>query len=172
MDLLGRVLTERQKWDEAEANLRRCLAVREKTQPDDWSTFDTRSSLGGCLLHRAAYADAEPLIIGGYEGMKAREARTNFSAGSPPQTPRGRRADRSTVPGMEQARSGGGVEGQARPRRPAGGCLFAAVILWFRGPRCHPDRLEAQLPAGQRHFHMIPSSRPVTNPSPNPPPTL
>jgi hypothetical protein len=58
----------------AEAVLRECLAIREKTQPDRWSTFDARSMLGGSLLGEGKYAEAEPLIVSGYEGMKAREA--------------------------------------------------------------------------------------------------
>ena len=51
------------------------LAVREKSQPDEWTTFNTRSLLGGSLLGQKKYADAEPLIVAGYEGMKAREAK-------------------------------------------------------------------------------------------------
>ncbi len=53
----------------------RCLARREKTQPDDWSAFNTRSQLGGTLVGQKKFAEAEPFILAGYEGMKAREAR-------------------------------------------------------------------------------------------------
>jgi hypothetical protein len=53
--------------------LRECLALREKRQPDDWRTFNTRSMLGGALLGQKKYADAEPLLLAGYEGMKRRE---------------------------------------------------------------------------------------------------
>jgi hypothetical protein len=60
---------------EAEPVLRECLAIREKTQPDDWTTFNTRSSLGGALLGQKKFAEAEPLILAGYEGMKAREGK-------------------------------------------------------------------------------------------------
>ena len=52
-----------------------CLAIREKVQPDDWTTFNTRSLLGGSLLGQKKYAEAEPLIVSGYEGLKAREAK-------------------------------------------------------------------------------------------------
>jgi Tfp pilus assembly protein PilF len=55
--------------------LRECLAIREKTQPDVWSTFNTKSLLGGALLGQKKYADAEPLLLAGYEGMKKREAK-------------------------------------------------------------------------------------------------
>jgi eukaryotic-like serine/threonine-protein kinase len=60
-------------FKEAEQQLRECLAVREKTQPDVWTTFNTKSMLGGALLGQKKYADAEPLLLAGYEGMKARE---------------------------------------------------------------------------------------------------
>ena len=33
------------------------------------------SLLGGALLGQGRYAEAEPLVVAGYEGMKAREAR-------------------------------------------------------------------------------------------------
>jgi tetratricopeptide (TPR) repeat protein len=57
----------------AEEFLRECLVIREKTQPDAWTTFNTQSLLGGALLGQKKHADAEPLLLKGYEGMKARE---------------------------------------------------------------------------------------------------
>jgi tetratricopeptide (TPR) repeat protein len=74
MATLGLNLLKQEKWSEAEVVLRDCLAVREKIQPDAWSTFNTRSQLGGVLLGQGRYAEAEPLIVQGYEGMKARAA--------------------------------------------------------------------------------------------------
>jgi tetratricopeptide (TPR) repeat protein len=58
---------------DAETLLRECLAIREKTQPDAWSTFNTMSTLGGALLVQKKYTDAEPLLLKGYEGVKQRE---------------------------------------------------------------------------------------------------
>jgi hypothetical protein len=58
----------------AEPYLRECLAAREKTLPDSWLTFNTRSMLGGALLGQNKYVEAEPLLVSGYEGMKKREA--------------------------------------------------------------------------------------------------
>jgi tetratricopeptide (TPR) repeat protein len=60
---------------EAESLLRECLAIREKTQPDEWTTFNTNSMLGGALSGQKKYAEAEPLLLAGYEGMKQREAK-------------------------------------------------------------------------------------------------
>jgi len=70
---IGLELLTQEKWTEAEPLLRECLAIREKKEPDVWSTFDTKSLLGGALLGQKKYADAEPLLLAGYEGMKQRE---------------------------------------------------------------------------------------------------
>jgi serine/threonine protein kinase/tetratricopeptide (TPR) repeat protein len=70
---LGMSLLEIKAYTEAEPLLRECLAIREKTQPDAWTTFNTQSMLGRALLGQKKYADAEPLLLKGYEGMKARE---------------------------------------------------------------------------------------------------
>ena len=59
----------------AEPLLREYVAIREKKNPDDWRTFETRSMLGDSLLRQNKYADAEPILLEGYEGMKARESK-------------------------------------------------------------------------------------------------
>jgi hypothetical protein len=56
----------------AEPMLRECLAIREKAEPDDWRTSNTKSMLGAALLGQKKYAEAEPLIRAGYEGIKRR----------------------------------------------------------------------------------------------------
>ena len=61
------------KWAEAEPYLREDLTIREKIQADEWGTFDTQSKLGGALLGQMKYAEAEPMLLKGYEGMKQRE---------------------------------------------------------------------------------------------------
>ena len=58
---------------EAEPLIREALTIREKTQPDAWTTFNTQSLLGGALLGQKKYAEAEPLLLKGYEGLKQRE---------------------------------------------------------------------------------------------------
>jgi eukaryotic-like serine/threonine-protein kinase len=70
---IGMALLEQKKWTEAEPLLRECLAIREKTQPDAWTTFNTKSMLGGALLGQKQYQGAEPLLLAGYEGMKKQE---------------------------------------------------------------------------------------------------
>jgi hypothetical protein len=66
------------------------LARNKRNQPEHWTTFQVQSLLGGTLLAQARtarkdkglasllvaadlYCQAEPLLVGGYEGMKARE---------------------------------------------------------------------------------------------------
>jgi Flp pilus assembly protein TadD len=71
---LGLILLQQKNYPEAEKVLRECLAIREKKEPDGWATFDSRSQLGGALLGQQKYAEAEPLLLQGYEGMKQREA--------------------------------------------------------------------------------------------------
>jgi tetratricopeptide (TPR) repeat protein len=70
---LGLNLLKQKKQSDAEPVLRESLAIREKTQPDAWTTFNTQSMLGGALLGQKKYAEAEPLLLKGYDGMKARE---------------------------------------------------------------------------------------------------
>src|SRR5262249_53890105 len=72
---LGGTLLKVQQAAEAEKVLRECLAIRERNEPDAWTTFNAKSMLGGALLGQEKYADAEPLLVEGYEGMKQRQAK-------------------------------------------------------------------------------------------------
>jgi eukaryotic-like serine/threonine-protein kinase len=69
---LGSCLVKQQKWAAAEPIVRELLSIREKTQPDGWSTFSARSALGECLVGQSRFAEAEAAVLGGYDGMKAR----------------------------------------------------------------------------------------------------
>jgi hypothetical protein len=66
-------LLQQKKWTEAEPFVRESVAIREQKEPDDWRTFNTQSMLGGVLVGQKKYAEAEPLLLKGYEGMKERE---------------------------------------------------------------------------------------------------
>jgi serine/threonine protein kinase len=70
----ARALLNLGKFNEAEPLARECLVIFEKTLPDDWRTFNARSMVGGCLLGERKYAEAEPLLVSGYQGLKEREA--------------------------------------------------------------------------------------------------
>ena len=69
----GSTLLVEKKPAEAELELRECLTIRQKIQPDDWTTFETKSMLGEALLDQKKFIEAEPLLLSGYEGMKQRE---------------------------------------------------------------------------------------------------
>ncbi len=69
---LGLNLLQQEKWGDAEAALRPCLAIRQKLAADDWLTFSTMSMLGGALLGQKKYADAQPLLVDGVAGLEAR----------------------------------------------------------------------------------------------------
>jgi hypothetical protein len=44
-----------------------------------WNVFHMQSQLGAALLGQKKYADAEPLLLHGYEGLKKREAQIPMS---------------------------------------------------------------------------------------------
>jgi serine/threonine protein kinase/tetratricopeptide (TPR) repeat protein len=79
----GQILLQRGKSSEAETILRECLKIRVAKLPDHWSRFNATSMLGEALLGQGRHADAEPLLVDGYEGLKAREA--SISASGKPQ---------------------------------------------------------------------------------------
>ena len=54
-------------------SLRQTLANRRKTEPNSWRPFQTMSQLGAALAGQGKYADAEPMLIDGFEGLVARE---------------------------------------------------------------------------------------------------
>jgi serine/threonine protein kinase len=82
LGLLGDNLLRSRQPAAAEPVLRECLAFREANEPDAVITYNTKSLLGAALLDQRKYADAEPLLLAGYEGMKARA--TQLSAAQRP----------------------------------------------------------------------------------------
>jgi eukaryotic-like serine/threonine-protein kinase len=70
---LGLNLLQQKKWTDAEPILCECLAIRDKKQPEVWTTFNVQSMLGTALLGQKKFAEAEPVLLAGYEGMKSRE---------------------------------------------------------------------------------------------------
>ncbi|MCL6503968.1 MAG: serine/threonine-protein kinase, partial [Pirellulales bacterium] len=70
---LGLKLLQQKKYGVAEGVLRECLAIREEQQPEAWSTFNAQSMLGEALLGQEKHAEAEPLLLAAYEGLKARQ---------------------------------------------------------------------------------------------------
>ena len=63
------------KFVESESLAREDLAFNQKNQPDDWERFRAESLLGASLAGQKKYAEAEPLLLEGYQGMLARQER-------------------------------------------------------------------------------------------------
>jgi hypothetical protein len=67
-------MLSQERYAEAESLVREALAYYEKELPDNPSHFLWVSQLGEALLGQHKYAEAEPLILQGYEGLKQRQA--------------------------------------------------------------------------------------------------
>jgi eukaryotic-like serine/threonine-protein kinase len=70
LNALGLNLVRQRKAAEAEAVLRACPAVRETNRPRARTAFETRVLLGRALALQKKYAEAEPLLRTGYQGLK------------------------------------------------------------------------------------------------------
>ncbi len=81
---LGRNLLEQGQAADAEQVLDECLGIREKKSPHEWGTFEAKALLGAALLGQKKYADAEPLLLAGYRGMKFQEGLTLDEEGRRP----------------------------------------------------------------------------------------
>ena len=74
MNYLAAANLDLRRWPEAETAARECLNLRDRTQTLDWERFHTMSQLAAALAGEKRYAEAEPLLLQGYDGLKAREA--------------------------------------------------------------------------------------------------
>jgi serine/threonine protein kinase/tetratricopeptide (TPR) repeat protein len=71
---LARTLLLKKQHGAAEPLVREAVAIWEKEKPDDQRRFYWVSLLGEALAGQKKYAEAELLLLRGYEGMKQREA--------------------------------------------------------------------------------------------------
>jgi eukaryotic-like serine/threonine-protein kinase len=74
MRVLGGIYRDEGHYGQAEALLREALKGYLKVRPDFWARFDVESTLGASLAGQKRYAEAEPLLLSGYEGMSRLEA--------------------------------------------------------------------------------------------------
>ena len=63
------------KFAQSEPLAREALEFNRKQQPDDWQRFRAESLLGASLAGQKKYAEAEPLLLEGYDGLLARKDR-------------------------------------------------------------------------------------------------
>jgi tetratricopeptide (TPR) repeat protein len=71
---LARNLLLQEQYTAAEPLAREAVAIFARQPPEDSRRFYWVSLLGAVLLGQQRYAEAEPLLLQGYEGMKQREA--------------------------------------------------------------------------------------------------
>ncbi|MEJ7636978.1 MAG: tetratricopeptide repeat protein [Singulisphaera sp.] len=64
----------------AEPLLREALKVYDRQMPDDWRRFEIRGQLGEALAAQEKYDEAEPLVLGGHEGLMARRQGVSVDA--------------------------------------------------------------------------------------------
>ncbi len=69
----GTSLFYQKEHPRAEPYLRDSLAWYIRREPDHPTRFGSESVLGACLLSQKKYAEAEPLLISAYKGIRARE---------------------------------------------------------------------------------------------------
>ena len=81
------VLLETKQFELAEPHLRECLTIRQAVAPDLWSTFNAQSLLGASLMGQQKFAEAEPLLVAGFEGLKSREAQGKIPTAARPRLP-------------------------------------------------------------------------------------
>jgi serine/threonine protein kinase len=69
---LIQVMLEQGKGAEANPLAKEMLTVMEQLWPQSWHYSNAQSLLGGCFLLQKRFAEAEPLLIAGYEGLRIR----------------------------------------------------------------------------------------------------
>jgi serine/threonine protein kinase/Tfp pilus assembly protein PilF len=73
-ELLATVLIARAEYAEAEGELTKCLAFYEKNDSQRWQRYSAAARLGEALAGQKKFAEAEPHLLQGYEGLKQRSA--------------------------------------------------------------------------------------------------
>ncbi|MBK8793061.1 MAG: tetratricopeptide repeat protein [Holophaga sp.] len=71
--VLGLAYLAQGKFMECEALLRSSLPLERQKRPEEWRRFHATSLLGASLAGQKKYAEAEPLLIEGCQGMVARK---------------------------------------------------------------------------------------------------
>jgi tetratricopeptide (TPR) repeat protein len=78
---LALALVSQGKYTDSESLAREAVEFTRKNQPDDWERYRAESLLGASLAGQQKFADAEPLLVDGYQGMLARKERMGVPNG-------------------------------------------------------------------------------------------
>ena len=71
---LGIAELSQRRYARAEAALREAVSIYQKTAPNNWLRFRSENMLGASLAGQRRYAEAEPLLLSGYDGLVQRQA--------------------------------------------------------------------------------------------------
>ncbi len=71
---LGNNLIAQKEWSASESILRECLAIRDSTEPEVWTTSNSKFLLGISLLGQKKFDEAEPMLAAGWEGVISRKS--------------------------------------------------------------------------------------------------
>lgn len=80
---LARLRLTQRKYAEAESLLREAMNGSGNQNTQIWDTFDRQSLLGASLLGQSKFAEAEPLLLSGYEGLKKQSPAISIDANLP-----------------------------------------------------------------------------------------
>jgi eukaryotic-like serine/threonine-protein kinase len=72
MASLSELVVREGKCNEAEPLMRQTLKSLKGTSPNYWRTHYIQSLLGAVLMRGKQYAEAEPLLLSGYDGLSRR----------------------------------------------------------------------------------------------------
>jgi hypothetical protein len=70
---LALALVSQAKFAESEILAREAIETDRKNRPEDWQRFRAESLLGASLAGQKKYAESEPLLLAGYQGMESRK---------------------------------------------------------------------------------------------------
>jgi eukaryotic-like serine/threonine-protein kinase len=75
MGELAEVELQKNNYADAEPLLREALGTTEKTSPEAWNRYYFQALLGASLAGQKRFAEAEPFLVSGREGMVQRESK-------------------------------------------------------------------------------------------------
>jgi len=75
---IGWVRLQQKRYAEAETSFKEAAAILARTAADTWERFNVDSMLGAALSAQKKFAEAESLLVSGYEGMSPRKPTTNL----------------------------------------------------------------------------------------------
>jgi non-specific serine/threonine protein kinase/serine/threonine-protein kinase len=75
---LGRVRLMQGRYSEAQELLRQTLSAYEKSSPNEWQRYYCQGLLGASLMRQKQFAEAEPLLLAGFDGLSQHETELAF----------------------------------------------------------------------------------------------